>query len=107
MSWSVEYTVTALYDLEAAYEYIAFVLFSPETAENQVNRIRKAVSSLDYMPEKHKIYDEEPRKSDGVRYFPVDNYLVFYRVVKEKNLVNIIRIIYGGRDISQQLSKSV
>lgn len=36
---------------------------------------------------------------------PVDNYLVFYITDREAQTVNIIRVMYGGRDIDTQLDK--
>ncbi len=103
MIWKVNYTAQALEDLKGIYEYISLVLLSPDSASKMVEKIKKAIRSLDYMPEKYKIYDQEPWKSKELRYFPVNNYLIFYLVNKEHAYVNIIRIIYGERDITQQL----
>lgn len=103
MSWKINYTKHAREDLKTIYEYIAYELFVPDTAGRQVDRIMKAVRTLAHMPERHKVYEEEPWKSQNLRYFPVDNYLVFYLPEKETCIINIVRIIYGGRDIRQQL----
>ncbi len=59
-------------------------LLVPDTASRQSDRIMKAVRTLDNMPERYKVYEEEPWKSQNLRYFPVDNYLVFY-LPKERN----------------------
>ena len=48
---------------------------------------------------------DEPWHSIGLRFFPIDNYLIFYRTDEEKEIVSIVRIMYGGRDISRQLSE--
>lgn len=45
-------------------------------------------------------------KNQGLRCFPVKNYLIFYYPDETKNTVYAIRIIYGGRDISHQLSET-
>ncbi len=103
MSWKIYYTRRAREDLKAIYEYLAFELLVPDIASRQLGRIMKAVRTLDNMPERHKVYDEEPWKSQNLRYFPVDNYLVFYLPKKETGVINIIRIIYRGRDIKRQL----
>ncbi len=66
----------------------------------------KAVRTPDHMPERYKVYEEEPWKSQNLRYFPVDNYLVFYLPRKETGVINIVRIIYGGRDIKRQLEQT-
>lgn len=107
MNWEIKYTKHSMEDLKAIYEYIAFNLLAPDTASGQVNRIMKAVKTLDNMPERHKAYEEEPWKSQNLRYFSVDNYLVFYLPKKETRVINIVRIIYGGRDINRQLEETI
>ena len=92
--------------MKAIYEYLAFELFVPDTASRQSDRIMKAVRTLDNMPERYKVYEEEPWESQNLRYFPVDNYLVFYLPKKETGIINIVRIIYGGRDIKRQLEQT-
>ncbi|HCT90974.1 MAG TPA: type II toxin-antitoxin system RelE/ParE family toxin, partial [Lachnospiraceae bacterium] len=42
-TYSVLYSTEALSDLRGIYSYIAFTLRMPDTAQNQVNRIRKEV----------------------------------------------------------------
>lgn len=106
MRWKINYTRTAREDLKAIYEYLAFELLVPDTASRQSDRIMKAVRTLDNMPERYKVYEEEPWKLQNLRYFPVDNYLVFYLPKKETGVINIVRIIYGGRDIKRQLEQT-
>jgi len=64
----------------------------------------KAIRALDEMPLRHQRYQDEPWNSQGVRYVPVDNYLVFYLLNEKQSTVNIIRIMYKGRDIRAQLN---
>jgi len=101
--WRIEYTFQAKEDLKAIFEYIAYELLVPETAAGQVSRIRNAINSLDNMPEKYKIYDEEPWKSRELRCFSVDNYMVFYVLKNSSKTISVVRIIYGARDLSKEL----
>ena len=59
------------------------------------------------MPLRHNLYEEEPLHSMGIRFFPVENYLVFYLPNETEGIVNIVRIMYGGRDIRKQLSNTI
>ena len=102
MSWDVYYSSEALRDLQDIYEYIAFVLSAPETAEKLVNKLRAMIRSLDEMPNRYPIYDSEPWRSKGIRKFNVGHYLVFYVPQEEQHSVMIVRIIYGGRDLTNQ-----
>lgn len=106
MSWNIVYTANARHDLREIYEYIAYNLLVPETALGQTQRIMKRIRDLDETPMQNKLYEEEPWCSAGLRFFPVDNYLVFYLPDETQKTVNIVRIMYGGRDIHRQLSET-
>jgi len=41
-----------------------------------------------------------------LRILPIDNYLAFYLPVEAKMTVAVIRIMYGGRDIEEQLRQT-
>ncbi len=95
----VIYTPAALDDLRAIYSYIAYELKATQAAINQTNRIREQVRSLDSMPGRYNKVDWEPWASMGMHKLPVDNYVVYYLVEEEQQVVTIIRIFYGGRDV--------
>ena len=107
MSWNVVYSARARQDLRDIYEYIAYELLVPETASGQTGRIMKQIRSLEEMPMRHRLYEDEPWHSQGLRFFPVDNYLVFYLPSEADNTVTVVRIMYGGRDISRQLGETI
>lgn len=107
MIFNVVYSSEARQDLRDIYEYIAYELLEPDTAAGQTNRIMKAARSLEQMPMRHRLYEEDPWHSQGLRFLPVDNYLIFYLPDETNNVVNIIRIMYGGRDVKKQLSETI
>lgn len=106
MSWNIVYTAEARRDLKGIYEYIAYDLLAPETAAGQTQRIMKEISALDEMPMRFRPYDEEPWRSAGLHFLPVDNYLVFYLPDESRYTVSIVRIMYGGRDVRRQLEET-
>ena len=106
MSWAVEYTAAARQDLRNIYEYIAYNLLSPKVAVGQIQRIMHHIGTLDEMPMRHSLYADEPWRSRGLRFLPVDNYIVFYLPREAVNTVSVVRIMYGGRDIQRQLSET-
>lgn len=103
----IVYTLNARQDLRDIYAYIAYTLLSPDAARNTANQIMKAARSLASMPERNPLYKEEPWHGQGIRFVPVKNYLVFYTVSAEEDAVSIVRILYGGRDLSRQLEETV
>lgn len=98
-AYRVVYSPEARDDLKEIYTYIAVELQAPETAEGQVNRIRKEIRSLDFMPSRYAIVDWEPWRSMGMHRVPVDNFVVYYAVNDGSRTVTVIRIFYGGRDV--------
>ena len=103
MSYSVFYSTKAQADLNSIYSYIAFTLNESETANAMFSVITEAIDSLEDMPLRHPPVDREPHKSRQIRKLPVKNYLVFYKADKEKQSVEIVRIMYGGRDFDRHL----
>lgn len=105
MSWIVKYSDRAKHDLREIYEYIVYELLAPEMAAGQIARIMKEICFLEEMPMRYRLYDEEPWHTQGLRFFPVNNYLIFYLPNEMESSVTVARIMYGGRDIRKQLSE--
>ena len=103
MIYEVTATEQAESDLRSIYEYIAFGLLSPENAAGQLGRLEEYIIGLEKFPEKYRSYEKEPWKSRGLRVMPVDNYRVFYIPDKETEIVTVIRVMYDGRDVDNQL----
>lgn len=107
MNYQVMYTAGARKDLKNIFQYISEELLAPENAAGQTNRIMAAIRNMDIMPHRNRLYEEEPWHSQGLRFVPVDHYLVFYRIDDEDRRVYIVRIMYGGRDVRRQLSEII
>lgn len=106
MKYRIKLSSQADTDLRGIFEYIAYELLSLETAIGQLNRLETNIKSLDIMPERFRAYEKEPWHSRGLRVMPVDNYLVFYIPDKDTQTVNIVRVMYGGRDVDAELKKT-
>ena len=104
MIYEVEVSEQADSDLRGIFEYIAFELQSSENASGQLDRLEEQILSLDTMPERYRKYEKEPWKSRGLRILPVDNYVVLYIADSDKKIVTILRVLYAGRDIDNQLT---
>ena len=104
MIFDVKLSKQADSDLRDIYEYIAFELQAPENATGQMNRIEKMILSLEEMPERFRRYEKEPWHSQGVRIVPVDNHLVVYIPDLEMQRVTVIRVLYGRRNVDEELN---
>lgn len=60
MTYHVNYSAEAKQDLRDIYSYIAFELLEPDTATGQTQRIMDAILTLNNMPMRHTLYEDEP-----------------------------------------------
>ncbi|MDO5028915.1 MAG: type II toxin-antitoxin system RelE/ParE family toxin [Bacillota bacterium] len=84
-------------DILNIYEYISINLNSELSALKLLKEIEETIRSLDQMPERFRRYEDDQLSRENIRFCPVKNYLIFYRVNKEKKLVEIIRVLYSRR----------
>lgn len=98
MTYQVKLTNNAILQLREIIGYISKVLFEPEAAKRWSERIKKAVSALDYLPLRYPLVDEEPWRTEGIRKMTVDNFIVYYWVNEETSVVWITAVVYGKRD---------
>lgn len=103
MKYNVVLTQQAARDLDEIFAYIAEVLCEKENAVNMINLLQKNILSLAEMPGRCKLYENEPWKSRGMHMMRVKNYLVFYTIEEDSRTVNIIRVLYGSRDLDAAL----
>ncbi len=99
MTYDVRISEQADIDLRSIFEYIAFELQAPENAAGQLDRLEQNIIGLERLPYRFRKFDREPWHSRGLRIMPVDNYIVFYVVDDAAQAVNIVRVMYGARDI--------
>lgn len=104
MKYAIKLSLEAADDINGIYEYIAVSLGEKDIAVNMINLIEKNILSLDEMPGRYRLYENEPWKSRGVHIMAVKKYLVFYTVDNGSQTVNVFRVIYGSRDIDNILN---
>ena len=63
MKYQIFYTDSAKQDLKNIYRYISDSLVEPEIAEKLTDKIMKSIRSLDEMPQRYRLFDEEPWRS--------------------------------------------
>ncbi len=89
---------TAENDLIGTLNYISDTLHEPNIAFKIYSSIKNEILSLNKMPNRYAVVNEEPYRSMGVRRMPVENYTVFYIVDENQNVVHIFRILYNRRE---------
>ena len=78
--------------------HIAVELHNPDAAEKLMDSLGKEIGKLGRNPEKNFLVDEEPWRSEEIRWKKVRQYLVYFWVDVENAAVQVIGICYGKRD---------
>ena len=89
---------TAENDLVAILSYISDTLHEPNTALKIYSSIKNEILTLEKLPFRYALVNDEPYRSIGVRRIPVENYTAFYIVDEEGKTIHIFRILYNRRE---------
>ncbi|MBQ2881402.1 MAG: type II toxin-antitoxin system RelE/ParE family toxin [Clostridia bacterium] len=89
--YTVKLYARAFRDLDGIYNYISHNLSEPTTADSIINALEEAIYSLEYFPERNAVR----RIGAYYRQLFVKNYIIIYRVLKEKNEVHIVTVRYA------------
>ena len=103
-TYTVRITRQAREHLRSIKTYITNELLAPDAAKNTLSTLKKEIKSLSQMPERIKLTDEEPWKSEGIRRMRVKNYYIYFWIDNAHDKVQITSIIYVSRDQAAQLA---
>lgn len=97
--YKVKINPRAIRELDSIYEYIANEKLAPENARGQVERIKKAVLSLNTFPQSRQERNEGRYAGKGYRQLLIDNYIVIFRIDEPNKTVYVVTIQYQGRNL--------
>ncbi len=106
MKYRIEIGAQAQSDITDIMRYIGQVLLEPRTAGNLYRLLKEEILSLKQMPERYPYEDDDRLRALGIRKLLVKNYKVLYFVDTERQLVQVARVVYAGRDISKLLDET-
>ncbi len=82
-------------DLDGIYSYIANNLLEPITAGNMIDALEEAIYSLETFPERGAVRRVGVYANGDYRQLFVKNYVIVYRVHKDKKEVHIVTVRYA------------
>lgn len=97
--YKVKINPGAIRELDSIYEYIANEKSAPENAKSQIDRIKKAILSLDTFPQSHQERNEGRYAGKGYRQLLIDNYITIFRIDETNKTVYVVTIQYQGRNL--------
>lgn len=95
------YLPTARKQLKDIIDYLAFELNALDAALDFIGGVDAAAKSLSEMPYLHPIYHTRFAVLEEVRWLPVKNYNVFYKVFEEGKAVEIRRVLHRLQDTNK------
>jgi toxin ParE1/3/4 len=98
--YKVIVTPSADTDMDDIFTYISEKLKEPNVAVKLIEKIYKALKSLEVSPKRIALSRDSFLAWQGFRLIKVGNYLVFYVVDDNEGNVIIHRVIYGRRNYS-------
>lgn len=101
--YTVRITRQARDHLRRIKKYIEEELLAPDAAKNTIETLKKEIKSLSKMPERIKLTDEEPWRSEGIHRMRVKNYYVYFWIDEDNAKVQVTSVIYVARDQATQL----
>ena len=96
--YNIEISEPAEQDIQKTIMYIDEELQNRTAAEKLLDDVEKAIVSLTDMPLRYPLASDKTLAGLGIRYFAVNNYLVFYAVREKTKTIVIERFLHKRRD---------
>lgn len=107
MTSKIVFTDTAKSDLRELAVYLAEISKDRDLAIRFVKRLQEKTKVLEDFPQSGAVPRDRVLKSNGYRYFVHDDYLIFYHVDEEKNVVYILSVFNSKRDYMRVMRKFI
>lgn len=105
-AYFVSYSLNAREDLEDIARYISQTLGLRKAALQRLRKIRDAIRSLESMPLRHPLVEDEALSRRDYRRMNVRNYAIYYVVDEDAHEVLIVRIAGARRELRRILGSS-
>lgn len=97
-SYSIVITPDAEINLNELRDYIAYELFSPDTAFSYIDEIKTEITKLEYLAPSIAPVPDEPFHSMGIRKITAKKFFIYYWINESTNTVFVLNVIYQRRD---------
>lgn len=101
--YSLEYLPIAKRDMVDIAKYIGIKLANPDAADRLAEEMTEAAEGLINMPYKCPMYTPVKPLKHEYRKLIIHNYIMFYWVDEDNELVTIARAVYSGKDYEKIL----
>ena len=103
MSYKVQFTESANFDIDKIIKYISIKLCNQTAADNFLNKILDKIIILAENPKLYSEFNNERLRLKGYRKMFIDNYVFPYIIDELNQTIIIARVIYAKRDYEKYL----
>lgn len=103
--YKVQITKYALEQMEELKMYITNELLAPQAAYNLFLEMKNKVASLSSMPERNPLVAAKKWRKQGIRKIVVKNFIMYYWIDEQQQIVHITAVVYEKRNQLKELSK--
>ena len=104
-TYRVEITKYAQKQIKDIARYVKVELKNPGAAKRLLFDLKKSILSLENMPHRIPLTDEDVWRGENIHKMAVRNYLVYFWIDEIKNVVYITAVVYSKREQKRQLSE--
>ena len=90
-------------DLENIFRYISIELVNPESAFQLINKFQEKFNDICKFPKAYSLLEISGLNDNRLRKSIVDNFVIVYLFDEEKDIINIVRVIYAKKDYIKEL----
>ena len=103
-NWHINYSKEARQDILSIKNYFLLKSLSHTLINSKVKKVLDTIDTLPTFPNRHQRCMDEPWYSYGIRFMPIDNFIVFYLPDNRSKNILISRIMTSKNNFSQSLS---
>lgn len=103
MGYNLVVSVNASNDIDGIVSYMLSELKNYSAAVNFLDDMEKVYTNIEENPYMYACCDDIRLRDKGYRRVVIKNYLVIYLIDEDMKIVNVIRVIYGGRNYANFL----
>ena len=92
-------------DLDGIVSYMAVELANPQAASDFVDKLKDNIDEARAFPESGSLVDNEFLQVENLRKKLIGNYIMYYLLDVGENIMYILRIVYGKRNLDEILKK--
>ena len=85
-------------DMKRIAAYIANELYAPDSAVRLMEKLRDAFRHVCAYPQSLPLVNDDLFHALGYRKIIVDNYIAFVLIDEDKEIVNVVRVLYYAQD---------